>query len=224
MTAFLAHGRIRLALHCLRPALQPDSHPLLLLHGLGESQAAHLPATYDGWPGPVHALDFTGHGQSSIPAGGGYSCEVLMGDVDIALAHIGPATVCGRGLGAYIALLIAGARPERVLGAILLDGPGMAGTCSASTPYIPLVDTTQPAPPDPFAIAELATDARPPAYAAHFAALATQRSPLPHPIAVCTRERPPWLRAVMDQLDCQPIAPADARQAFAAASLHTAHT
>ena len=222
-TAFLAHGRIRLALHPLRPATQPGAHPLLLLHGLGESHAAHPAAAHEGWPGAVHALDFTGHGHSSIPAGGGYSCEVLMGDVDIALAHLGPATVCGRGLGAYIALLIAGARPELVRGAILLDGPGMAGTCSASTPYIPLVDTAQPAPPDPFAIAELATDARPPEYAAHFAHLASQGSHLPHPITVCTREQPPWLRAVIDLLGCQPIAPQGAWRAYAAAPRHPSH-
>jgi len=105
-----------------------------------------------------------------------------------------------------------------VRGAILLDGPGMAGTCSASTPYIPLVDTAQPAPPDPFAIAELATDARPPEYAAHFARLAAQHSALPHPIAVCTRERPPWLRAVVDLLACPPMTPADAMHTFAAAT------
>src|SRR6218665_3829553 len=148
MTEFLPHGRIRLALHRLQPARAPGAHPLLLLHALGESHAAHPAFSYAQWPGAVHALDFTGHGDSTIPAGGGYSCEVLMGDVDIALAHIGTATVCGRGLGAYI----------------------------------PLVDTTQPAPPDPFAIAELATDARPPEYAAHFARLASQRSHLPRPI------------------------------------------
>jgi pimeloyl-ACP methyl ester carboxylesterase len=222
MTEFLQHGRIRLALHCLRPALQPEAHPLLLLHGLGESHAAHCAFTSDGWPGPVYALDFTGHGASSIPAGGGYTCEVLMGDVDIALAHIGAATVCGRGLGAYIALLIAGARPDLVRGAILLDGPGMAGACSTSTPYIPLVDATRPPPPDPFAIAELATDARPPDYAVHFARLASAHSPLAQPIAVCTREQPPWLRAVIDFLGCQSTTPADAMRAYAAPALQTA--
>lgn len=218
MIEYLQHGRIRLALHCLRRALAPDAHPLLLLHGLGESHAAHSTGTYDTWPGPIYALDFTGHGASSIPAGGGYSCEVLMGDVDIALAHIGPATVCGRGLGAYIALLIAGARPKRVRGAILLDGPGMAGACSTSTPYIPMVDTAQPAPPDPFAIAELATDARPSEYAAHFAMLASGGSPLAHPITICTLEQPPWLRAVNDLLECQHTQAADALRRYANAS------
>ena len=50
-----------------------------------------------------------------------------MGDVDAALAHLGPSTVLGRGLGAYIALLIAGARPDLVRGAVLADGPGLVG-------------------------------------------------------------------------------------------------
>src|SRR6218665_2218324 len=100
MTEFLPHGRIRLALHRLQPARAPGAHPLLLLHPLGGSPAAHPAFTY------------------APPAG---------------------------------------ARPDRVLGGIVRDGPGMAGSCAASTPYIPLVDTTQPAPPDPFAIAELAT-------------------------------------------------------------------
>src|SRR5690606_42068802 len=58
---------------------------------------------------------------------GGYYCEALMGDVDAALAHLGPCTVHGRGLGAYVALLIAGARPTLVRGAVLADGPGLAG-------------------------------------------------------------------------------------------------
>ena len=216
MTEYLQHGRIRLALHRLQCAPNPEAcQPLLLLHGLGECASAHHPSSFSHWPGHVYALDFTGHGQSSIPQGGGYSCEALMGDVDIDLAHIGPATICGRGLGAYVALLIAGGRPELVRGAVLLDGPGLAGTCPSSTPYIPPVDTHLAAPPDPFAIAELATDARPAEYAAHFALLASQASPLPQPIAICTREQPPWLTAVRDVLACDFPNPVDACRQFA---------
>lgn len=216
MIEYLQHGRVRLALHQLQQSTDPSStHPLLLLHGLGESALSHNQGVFSHWPGHVYALDFTGHGQSSIPPGGGYSCEVLMGDVDIALAHIGPATVCGRGLGAYVALLIAGARPALVRGAVLLDGPGMAGTCPSSTPYIPPINASSSATPDPFAIAELATDARPAEYAAHFALLASQYSPLPNPIAVCTREQPPWLSAVRDVLSCNSTNPIDACRQFA---------
>lgn len=216
MTHYLQHGRVRLALHCLQPAQSPDSHPLLLLHGLGESARAHSPSLYSAWPGAVHALDFTGHGASSIPAGGGYSCEVLMGDVDIALAHLGAATVCGRGLGAYIALLIAGARPKKVRGAVLLDGPGLAGTSATASPYIPPVYAASTQTPDPFALAELATDARPPEYAAHYAMLAQEFSALTNPVTVCTREQPPWLQAVRVILVCDAGNPVKACMSYAA--------
>lgn len=215
MTEYLQHGRIRLALHCLQPARHPASHALLLLHGLGESARVHPPGLYEAWPGAVHALDFTGHGASSIPAGGGYSCEVLMGDVDIVLAHLGAATVCGRGLGAYIALLIAGARPRKVRGAVLLDGPGLAGTCATSTPYIPPVHAASTLTPDPFALAELATDARPPEYAAHYAMLAQEFSALANPVTICTREQPPWLQAVRVLLACDAAHPVKACMSYA---------
>jgi pimeloyl-ACP methyl ester carboxylesterase len=220
MIEYLQHGRIRLALHPLQQASSGSAcHPLLLLHGLGESSQSHHPSSFSHWPGAVYALDFTGHGMSTIPSGGGYSCEILMGDVDIALAHIGPATISGRGLGAYVALLIAGGRPTLVHGAVLLDGPGLAGTNPSASPYIPTVDATRPAPPDPFAIAELATEARPAEYAVHFALLASQQSTLPSPIAICTREQPPWLMAVREALSCDSHNPIDAYMQFAVTPL-----
>ena len=37
------------------------------------------------WPGPVLGLDFTGHGASTLPVGGGYTSEILVGDVDAVL-------------------------------------------------------------------------------------------------------------------------------------------
>ena len=80
-----------------------------------------------GWPGPVFALDFTGHGDATVPVGGGYTAEQMLADADTALQHIGEATVVGRGLGAYVALLLAGGRPKQVRGAILCDGPGFEG-------------------------------------------------------------------------------------------------
>jgi len=213
MIEHLQHNRIRLVLHTLRAA---SGMPLLLLHGLGERSPATLPSLYAAWPGPVYALDFTGHGASQIPRGGGYSCELLMADVDIALAHLGKATLAGRGLGAYIALLVAGARPAQTHGAILLDGPGLAGGGTpAKNPYIPVVDQAQLAPPDPFAMAELATDARPGPYAATFAMMADIGSPLAQPLAVCAREQPEWLAAVMTTLGLERTTPAEALQRYA---------
>ena len=94
---------------------------------LADRTPAEVPEDAAAWPGPVHGLDFTGHGGSTVPAGGGYTAEILMADADAALAHLGPCTVLGRGLGAYIALMIAGARPDLVRGAVLDDGAGLAG-------------------------------------------------------------------------------------------------
>ena len=59
MTEYLQHGRVRLALHRLQSAPNPDAcQPLLLLHGLGECASAHHPSSYAHWPGHVYALDF----------------------------------------------------------------------------------------------------------------------------------------------------------------------
>jgi pimeloyl-ACP methyl ester carboxylesterase len=201
---WLEHNAVRLALHPVATG-QPGASavaPLLLLHGLGESAAARHPATA-AWPGAVWALDFTGHGRSTVPQGGGYTAEVLMGDADLALAHLGPCTVLGRGLGAYVALLIAGARPHLVRGAVLCDGPGMAGGGVGPTSSAVLtIDDTHARPleaPDPWALLELSRDVRPPDYATAFARQATQLSSFGYPFAVCARWRPPWLEAVANE-------------------------
>ncbi|WP_394778371.1 alpha/beta fold hydrolase, partial [Undibacterium sp.] len=214
MMETIHHNRIKLALHKLKDG---NGQPLLLLHGLGEHSPAQLPPEYASWPGPVHALDFTGHGASEVPRGGGYSCEFLMADADAALQHLGSATVAGRGLGAYVGLLLAGGRPQKVRGLILRDGPGLAGGgAGTKNPYMPIVDMQQPAPPDPYAIADLATDARPPAYAANYAMLAVQHSGLARPISVCTKELPEWLTAVMDLLSLERASFDDALKEYAA--------
>ena len=195
-TVTLRHVRVELALHQLSGG---EGRPLLLLHGLGERSPESVPQWAAAWPGPVHALDFTGHGDSTVPSGGGYTAEVLMGDADAALGHLGPATVLGRGLGAYIALLIAGARPELVRGAVLTDGPGLAGGGPVpGSPNVLRLDRKAPVPPDPFALAELSRDVRPPDYASAFVFQAVNRSDLAEPIAVSGHSRPEWLRAVVD--------------------------
>jgi len=198
----LQHVKVELALHELRAATGDGSgdggRALLLLHGLGERSPATVPADVASWPGPIVALDFTGHGASTVPRGGGYSAEVLMADASTALDHLGAVTVLGRGLGAYIALLLAGARAPDVRGAILADGPGLAGGGPApGSPVVHFPDPSAVAPPDPFALAELAADVRPPDYAAGFVRQATHLSPLAEPITVVASVRPAWLAAVV---------------------------
>ena len=197
MRSLLVHNRVRLALHELRDG---TGHPVLLLHGLGERSPVEVPARVSAWPGPVHALDFTGHGESTVPKGGGYSAELLMADVDVALARLGPATIVGRGVGAYVAVLIAGARPQLVRGAVLEDGPGLFG--GATGPTSPFVMVAPPAdgPPDPYALLELSTDVRTGDYVVTYARHAAERSGLDQPFAVVAHGRPPWLAAVIDSL------------------------
>ncbi|MEJ5221217.1 MAG: alpha/beta fold hydrolase, partial [Tepidiforma sp.] len=195
MTVFLQHNRVKLALHTLREGPGPR---LLLLHALGDRSPERLSGEVERWPGAVYALDFTGHGSSSVPAGGGYTAEVLMGDADVALAAIGPATVVGRGLGGYIGLLLAGARPGEVRGVAILDGAGLAGGGDIPGPAVVRGVPGALSAPDPFALVELGSDLRPRQYVRRFAELATEHSPLANPIAVCGRQRPAWLEAVLE--------------------------
>ncbi|HJR26325.1 MAG TPA: alpha/beta hydrolase [Acidimicrobiales bacterium] len=196
-TVVLQHNRIQLALHELRAG---TGRPLLHLHGLAERSPAAVPEHLAAWPGPVWALDLSGHGDSDVAIGAGYFCEVLMGDVDIALAHLGAVTIFGRGLGAYVGLLAAGGRPALVRGVILFDGPGLAG--GGPWPVSPYVTTSVPPPPpggtpDPWAVLELTRDVRPPDYASTFARQAATRSGLDVAIAVTGVNRVPWLDAVV---------------------------
>jgi pimeloyl-ACP methyl ester carboxylesterase len=196
-TEFLVHNKVRLALHHLRGGA---GRTLLLLHGLAETSPTSTPSWSDGWPGPIAALDFTGHGASSVPAGGGYSAEIMLADADIALAAVGEATLVGRGLGAYVALMLAGARPLQVRGAVLCDGVGLTGGATGPTSgsFVRLPPSSEA--PDPYAMFELSRDLRPPDYATHFVRLALDGSGLDEPIAVAAIVRPKWLQAVVEEV------------------------
>ena len=216
----LRHNKIDLALHHLRDATDPASRPLLLLHGLGDHTPASVPDWVDSWGGAITGLDFTGHGASSIPSGGGYTAELLLGDADAALESLvdgspdGRITVLGRGLGAYIALQLAGARSNQVHGAIMLDGPGLAGgpTGPTSQSFFTLPPAT--ATPDPYALVELGRDLRPPDYVRSFVQLAVSGSELDEPIAVCSVFRPEWLAAVADEHGVMDVPLAEAIDSF----------
>lgn len=223
-TVTLRHNKIDLALHILRAEpLDPatPSRPLLLLHGLGDKSPAAVPHWVESWPGVIAALDFTGHGESTVPGGGGYAPETLMADVDQALAHLTGGdpdrsiTVLGRGLGAYVALQIAGARASQIHGAILTDGPGLAGgpTGPSSQSFFALEGDGSS--PDPYALVELGRDLRPGDYAVSFVGLATAGSPATDPITVASSFRPKWLTAVADAPGVAEGSVADALAAYA---------
>jgi len=210
----LVHGRIQLALHELKQ--DGAARPLLHLHGLGLQSPQILPDELAVWPGPVYALDFTGHGKSTVPGGGGYTSEILIGDVDAVINELGQVTLIGRGQGAYVALLTAGARPDAVRGAILCDGPGISGGGPMpGAPTIARIDPEAVAPPDPYALAELSKDVRPPDYAVEFVRLAVAGSGMQSPFAICAKARPEWLKAVAEELGIVQTTVEEALRTFA---------
>jgi pimeloyl-ACP methyl ester carboxylesterase len=220
MITMLRHNKVDLALHHLRAASNSDARPLLLLHGLGDHTPTEVPSWLDSWCGEVAGLDFTGHGASTIPRGGGYTAEILLGDADAALAALvagspdGKITVVGRGLGAYIGLQLAGARAEQVHGAIMLDGPGLAGgpTGPTSQSFFSLPEST--ASPDQYALVELGRDLRPPDYVRTFVQLALAGSALDEPIAVCSVFRPDWLAGVAEEHGVMDVSLAEALELY----------
>ena len=128
----LQHGRISIQLHELNELHggPPGATPLLLLHQLGAS-TSEWGDEWKSWRGPLYGLDFAGHGQSDHVTGRSYYPELFLADADLALASIAKrACVAGAGTGAYVAMLLAGARPDAVPAALLLPGRGLkSGGC-----------------------------------------------------------------------------------------------
>jgi len=212
-TAYLSSGKLRLALHTLADG---EGRPLLLLHGLGEQSPLTRPAWTSSWRGPVLALDFTGHGDSDVPVSGGYTPEGLMSDVDAVLAVHGPVTIVGRGFGAWVALLIAGARTSLVHGVVLFDGSGSAGGGSQPpSPYVNVLPPSGTTTPDPYALLELSRDPRPPDYALEYVRFVLEDSELEHPIVVSSRIRPDWMAAVASDIGVIELSLEDAIASFA---------
>lgn len=184
----IPQGRIELEVHERGGGEGPA---LVLLHDLYGSSAEWA----DGpgpWPGPVLALDFAGHGASGWHRGGAYTPELLACNVDEVLRHVGSAALVGAGVGAWVALLVAGARADAVTGALLLPGRGLAG--GGPRPHFERAPAPQSPPPgcDP-ALAFLESDVRPVEYAAPFARKARRLLLLED-----GGPRPPWWTAIAD--------------------------
>jgi len=136
--------------------------------------------------------------ESDSVRGGAYSTELLAGDADTALAQVGRAAVAGAGVGAYVSLLLAGARPELVPAALLLPGRGLAGGgawpvfTETSRRIAPLFaeDARPPGGEDP-RVRRLEYDIRPPDYAVTLARAARRLL-----LVEDGGARPPWWEAV----------------------------
>ncbi|MFI5397256.1 MAG: alpha/beta fold hydrolase [Candidatus Binatia bacterium] len=207
----IQHARISLELHELT---QRDGPALLLLHALFRSSAdwGELPRS---WPGPVYALDFCGHGDSDRLAAAGYTPELLAGDADCALARIGCAALAGSGLGAYVALLLAGARPDLVPAALLLPGAGLSGGGAQpdfDAPRAGFIDFANAAQRtgsyDPM-VAALGQDIRPVDYVEPFARNARRLF-----LTEDSVEQPPWWQAARRSPNAEAVS-ADRKRALA---------
>ncbi len=97
--------------------------PVLLLHGLASTR--HIwDLVVPGLAGlPVLALDQRGHGDSDRPEGP-YDGEAVVADALTALDAVGLSrvVVAGHSWGAWTALRLAAAAPERVLAVVCVDG------------------------------------------------------------------------------------------------------
>jgi pimeloyl-ACP methyl ester carboxylesterase len=204
-------------MHALRDVPGPT---LLCLHALG-GRASDFAELAPHWPGRVLALDFAGHGASARPRGASYTPELLAGDADAALAHAGPACVLGVGVGAYVALLLAGARPAQVEAAYLLPGRGLAGGGAMPRFYFDadaqrveaaaLLDAIarRDAPGTDPMTRVLESDPRPPDYARAFADAARRLL-----LAEDGDVRPPWWEMARESASAL-RAPADPRAGLA---------
>ena len=191
----LASGRSEVALHELRAGSGPT---LLALHALG-GVAQDFSALAVHWPGRVLALDLPGHGASAWPRGSSYTPELHAASADDALLEAGDAYLVGSGLGAYVALLLAGTRAPRVPAALLLPGRGLDGCGPAPGPdqalqirsaeALGLLDAAAALPRPAFdpLLRACETDARPPDYARAFADAARRLL-----FADDGGARPPW--------------------------------
>ena len=123
--------RVRgLDLHCRRWG-PPDAPTLLLLHG-SQDVSASWQFTVDAFEHPwsVIAPDWRGNGLSGWSGADAYWFPDYLGDLDALLALLSPdrpARLVGHSMGAQIAALYAGLRPDRVARFVNVDGFGPPG-------------------------------------------------------------------------------------------------
>jgi pimeloyl-ACP methyl ester carboxylesterase len=220
----IVSGRSEVALHELRAGSGPT---LLALHALGGA-AQDFAALAAHWPGRVLALDLPGHGASAWTRGGSYTPELHAASADDALFEAGDAYLVGSGLGAYVALLLAGTRAPRVPAALLLPGRGLDGCGPAprsdqalqiqSGEALRLLDAAaaQPRPAFDPLLRACETDARPPDYARAFANAAQRLL-----FAEDGGAQPPWWEAARGatRAEAAPGNPAGALQRLLSAAI-----
>lgn len=102
--------------------------PLVLLHAAGHDHH-DFDAVFDALASTHHvlALDFPGHGGSSVPQPAASATVVLMAQALEAFVDalaLGPAVFLGNSVGGYAAMVLALKRPEQVTALVLVDTGG----------------------------------------------------------------------------------------------------
>jgi pimeloyl-ACP methyl ester carboxylesterase len=135
----------------LREAGAADAPLLIYLHGWLDTTATFVPVAQRlAERFRVVALDQRGYGYSEWPQDGYWGPDYVA-DVD-ALVHLlapqSPLTLLGHSMGAHIASIYAGLRPERVGRLALLDGHGIPESPPEALPkrYVGWLDQLQAAP------------------------------------------------------------------------------
>jgi pimeloyl-ACP methyl ester carboxylesterase len=111
---------------------------LVLLHGWGDSGASFAPLA-ERWAAqaPVAAPDMRGFGGSEHLASGDYYFSDYIPDLDALLTQLSPqapVALVGHSMGAQIASLYAGIRPDRVAQLVILDGLHLPDSDPADAP------------------------------------------------------------------------------------------
>lgn len=99
--------------------------PVVLLHGFLDHAGSWREVAKDlsGWR---IAFDQRGHGRSAhVPPGESYHFADYLADLDALSRQIGPIHLVGHSMGGTVASMYAGARPDRVLSLVIVDGLGL---------------------------------------------------------------------------------------------------
>ncbi len=116
----------------------PDSDdPLLFLHGYGDAAATFQFVADEIAPElPIVAIDWRGFGLTARSPAGCYWFPDYYADLEQFVAGLcrKPARLVGHSMGANVAMIYAGARPERVRALVNLEGFGLARTTPDQAP------------------------------------------------------------------------------------------
>jgi pimeloyl-ACP methyl ester carboxylesterase len=130
--------RIRDIDYHLREWGEPEAPLLVMLHGWMDVSAS-FQFLVDALAGDWHVVapDWRGYGFTSWSTAGCYWLPDYLGDLDGILAHVSPerpVALVAHSLGGNMALMYAGARPERIARLVNLEGLGMTSDDPAKAP------------------------------------------------------------------------------------------